>query len=471
MKRLYHILDKIRTQVNKLVIHDLKGEGFFITSERGKVRIDAEGPLGALYGFNHFETRGKSGHLSEQSGRQRPRFPLRPLWLTEGETLAFGQEMSCRIPYPLIKCETEQMLEEFSFHVLSMGYNTLILGDLDDNDQSEVTSSDRLPFSLSQIVTVLKECGLQVIIKPILKKNDFECIERILKDMQHRIPDLYGIFWSANFLRKSESLAIDLAIEEMQRVETFLNPGISLIYFLKTENQEKGKRQAAWIPDLLDQAGKKTIIAFPAVAGHPDALHRSLHPLWTALRESPDISSTPLLPIASVAPLKLEGGSISIFPLQLLSALFSRCYRHPFAGLAIRASTIFEKDSLFQFPLWVSGQAMWSSLTVELLAETWFQAFGKNESCPRLFEDAFRIALEIGRLDELSKRPEGHCSDEIRLISAQLNVQLTTMEKMLSPCLQAEFVLSFVNEARRCLIHLLEAANLSTANIPLANFN
>lgn len=178
--------------------------------------------------------------------------------------------------------------------------------------------------------------------------------------------DVEGLFWESALLQPDfapfDLTLFDAVCQELKQVEEMKK---EVIFYVPSN----GERQH-WLSDLVDRAGPRTTIAFSAVAGEPAADHLPLHPFWETLRSSPDVSSTPLLPILNIGAVK-QGECLCALPFDQLEQVLPRLERHTFAGFIGLTKHVPEELGLLHLSLWAAGQSLWHRKAPKLSAETW----------------------------------------------------------------------------------------------------
>ena len=153
------------------VVKEGKGESFYAEYAAGKVRIDAESPLAAVYGIHQISAAVKSGHLPEFLGNNTPRFPLRCFWVETEQYLPITSQIQVGIPQFFSKLA---WLERFCREVIALGFNAIVLGDKKDSNGIHSQSFDG-SISFKQLCSTLHAFGIKVIVKPTWKDLENRC--------------------------------------------------------------------------------------------------------------------------------------------------------------------------------------------------------------------------------------------------------------------------------------------------------
>lgn len=390
-------------------------EAFSCNYAGGIINLQADSDLAVIYGIHHLNIGLASGHFSEFLGDWRPRFALRPLWI--GCDLDVDLESSSHIPVslrlPKLLCGSEvnglsgqngqgqgqRQLDRLCERVLELGYNAIVLGALDNTSRASTANfghSGSGTIDIQAICTHLHTYGLKVILKP--NKPSGRCpldaiqaasIQQYIKNFLEKVPYFDYLLWEGDFLHPdcflhpsaAEATQLELVQAEVALVEKALTeskegekPPPSLIYYVPSPDLSTAEQQVAWLQELCDRVGNKTIIAFSAVSGEPWSDHQPPHPFWESLRKSPDISSTALMPIINTGAARQGDGLWPTLTLDLSERYLTRCTRHQFAGAITLVNHLPEKGALLDCSLWVCSQMLWKNRSAALLAETWFSA-------------------------------------------------------------------------------------------------
>lgn len=472
-----------------------RSEAFSVQYAGGEICIKADNPIAAAFGTRSLITGVSSGHFAEFLGDWRPRFPLRPLWLGCEVDVSLTSRIGISVPAWMRQEKGDSPhFESFCRRILELGYNSILLGNLDG---AFVTSPEDSSFNLEALCVAFREYGLKVILKPNLSftgelKNSGRCplnppyiaaIQEALGDFQGKAPSIDYIFYEGRFQHPDciqhplalDATQIELVQAELKMLETSLQGKVGLIYYVPATDETTATHHASWLSALCDFAGNKTILAYSAIAGSPWEDHRSPHPFWETLRQSPDVSATPLMPIVNIGAVRQGEGLWPTLTLDLVERYFSHCHRHHFAGAISLIGQLPKEGALLDCSLWVAAQVMWKEQSVRLLAETWFRAQRPDLDFP-VFADALRdirsISADLSFLRSLHN--ENHrdliSSEECRTIAASLLARLKHLQfqfekeeksrlKRSEKPTYYDYFSCFVRDARRIVLHFLQRFN------------
>lgn len=403
-----------------LSIKEKKREGYTSSYAGGKLSIIANSPLAQAYAISQMGTAIQARHLAEYLGDITPLFPLRPLWLKAPIEIPLTEHLSLHLPEFMLAEDAQLLLPRLCKRLIECGYNSILIGTYQSNWELNNTPSTST-LDLKSIIQQLHDHGIQVILKPNFK-NDFSTkapckskhdLELALDSLFLEYPTIDALFWESLWQTDAyhddesslDSTDAEIALSEIKLLESCIQERSKLIFYMAAPLASKKEtvRQAKWIVSLLDDMKKNSILAFNAVSGSAFDDHASNNPLWDILRESPDCSSTPLLPILNAGLVKQGEGLWPVTNFDLLERFLPRCTRHPFAGIVSIASHLPQAGSVLDCNLWVAGQSLWRSLPPELLAETWFKAFRPEENpafCLQVMKKARSIALSLTALSK-----------------------------------------------------------------------
>jgi len=357
------------------VIKEEQGQGFTAKYSCGTVSLNANNSLGALYGLHQIQTAIRSDHLQDFLGENTPRFPLRPLRLSSSMNHTVSPNVSLSFPEIL---RTDQEIDQLCKMVIEFGYNAIILG-----SQSLIASNND-PIDLSRALACIKDFGIRLIVQPTLtpipslptssccplNPSFQDWVQRAITDLFHHLPEIDAILWKSYCLEPDyfnseearDATSADLVTSEVQLIENLLPEGASLIYHLPALDLEMAEGQSRWFSMFCDDVGPSTAIAFSSRINE-----QLLHPFWKTLRQCPDVSATPLIPM-----LQMDDDQAQLDQVQ---EVLARCRRHRFAGVIGQVNQLPEKADALHEKLWVLGQALWRDLPPQLLAETWAAAY------------------------------------------------------------------------------------------------
>lgn len=422
-----------------LSIKDTKGEGYSASYSAGKLSIIANSPLAQAYAISQMGAASHARHLAEYLGETSPRFPLRPLWLKAPIEVVLTANSRIHLPEFMLAEDAQLLLPRLCKRLIECGFNAIIIGTHLHSWTLNSTAS-AATVDLNAIIQQLHDHGIQVILKPnftteLAAKAPVKSqplLEVALQELFEQYPSIDALFWESLWQTEAyqdgesalETTDAEIALTEIQLLEKCIQGRSKLIFYMAAPNATKKEtiRQAHWIVSLLDDMGKDSVLAFNAVSGSAFDDHACDNPLWECLRESPDSSSTPLLPILNSGLVKQGEGLWPITNFDLLERFLPRCSRHHFAGVVGLASHLPQAGSVLDCNLWVAGHALWWPLPPALLAETWFKAFRAEESftfCLQIMKKARFIALSLTALPK-----ENLAADEAKICGDSLMANL-----------------------------------------------
>ncbi|MBA3237703.1 MAG: hypothetical protein H0T62_05045 [Parachlamydiaceae bacterium] len=397
-----------------------KNESFRSSYSAGKLTIEAGSPLAQIYAICQLNIASKACHLADYLGESHPRFPLRPLWLKANIEIPLSPHMTLHLPDFMLAEDASLLLPRFCKRLLECGYNAILIGTQVYSKTTPIpspqsTSSPDLKAMLQQF----HDHGIKVILKPsiALDSHTFSFFEQKVQTLLmtsidtlfQLFPDIDAFFWESLWQTEAyrshatafESTDPEIVLSEVRLLEKCLKKQAKLIFYLPNSSEKEAYQQVRWLPSLVDDMGPGSILAFNAVCGALYDDHENNHPLWNALRESPDTSATPLMPILNVGLIKQGEGLWPTTNFELIDRFLSRCYRHQFIGAIGLTGHLPQAGSVLDCNLWVLGQSLWRNLPVTLLAETWFKAFRPKENplfCLKIMALARSIALDMSFL-------------------------------------------------------------------------
>lgn len=415
-------------------IRQNKEESFDARYDGGVVTLNAENSLAAAFGISQIITGVLSGHLSECLGTQKPKFVLRPLWLSQQETFS---------PRRLIE----------------LGYNALVIS-------AEIPEAEQISLK-----NLCSDHGIKWILAFESKSHGtpstcpldpaFSEYYQNLGKTKLFIPPDY-VLWESRLSLKGfhrysaaeECTTLDLLKAELAFAEQLIPKKSKLIYYLPVVKGLSLEKQAIWFKELIFSTKSQTCFSFSAYSGDPIDDHQKLHPFWTYLRKAIDPIEIDLLPIMNAGMIETGEGLWPTIAYEVIDEVFPRMERHRFIGAITKAKKIPQGRGFLDCSLWMAGQAMWKSASSNQLLETWLRAYYPKESileCMRGVILARRISQEIRRMS-------GH--EEIRGMAEALFLQL----KQLPKTVLQDYFTYFKRDARRLIFLELHKMNFPSTS-------
>ncbi|MCE5316664.1 MAG: hypothetical protein LLG04_04795 [Parachlamydia sp.] len=377
---------------------------------------------------------------------------LRPLWLKSDRLVPLNNGVSVAVP--------SVWLPQCSDRLRELGYNALLLGVRGEVPQE--SASSWIPGDIPLLIKPYfdtRGCPLD----PSWRGRMIPCLDTLCR----RIPNLCGIFWESGLLdpsysshsSASDATLADMVFEEMRILERAIDGRTRLIFYVPAD---KVGRQAGWISSLCDEAGGETSIAFSSVKGHPWHDHLPLHPLWEVLAASPDVSSTPLMPIVNLGMVGMGNGLWPCVPFDLFERCLARCVRHPFEGPIVLADQLPGKGGALECSLWMGAQEG----SAEFLSGKWLRSRRQDldyEAWRTLMRKTREIAIEIRSLVEQGRKQEHNrlLLDSLLARLKFLKCHFETQEKSQQLPTLFDYFCGFVCEAGTRLIESAHSLNVS----------
>jgi hypothetical protein len=407
---------------------DFSGERYF-SQLAGRV-LTLEGNGGSLLqGMAMLDTALKSRHIADYLGEREAQFPCRWLHL-----------------YPDSVYSSEEAL---CLRLLQLGYNGVIM--------------DTVPSDLQ----VFKGLGIKVIVK--VNSPDSCPFDEEWDPGLSALKGVDGVYWEGTYARPEynkhrqarDCLQIDLAIRELQELENRLEDTCELIYGIDPQGA------VDWIPELMDEAGSKTMLAFSSLDGSPSLDHLNYSHLWEVLRELPDTSATKLLPILNMGGVGQGEGFWPVIPIGPLDYAISHMRRQPFAGGIVLTRHLSRQGTFLDASLWVAAQSLWGGFSIPLLLETWCKAYYPELFSLDLLTDFWKVSRRLSGL----KVPGSFSTEECRVQSESLLGELNRLQGVVkslnhshSSLLQDYFTF-FSRDARRLILHFLQNNHAPMVNV------
>ncbi len=398
-----------------------RAEGYTSSYQQGVLTIVGNNASSLIHGVATLSVAVKSGHFPDFLGERKPRYPLRPLHYCR-EWEGISKEKVC-------------------LRILELGYNAIIVETLPKDPQ------------------LFKDFGIKIILKMKAPKATPFDSEWSLSSisMEH----IEAVFWDATYMEPEflkhpsarDFLQMDLALLEIQRLEETLPAECQIIYALPQMKSYEA------VPSFLDEVSTRVLIAFSSMNG--------AHPLWELLRESPDSSTTPLLPILNMGTVDQGEGLWPLIPLDLLEQAHDRMKRHRFLGAIILTKDLPKQGTFLDGSLWVAAQTLWGELTPSLLLETWCKAYHPSLSNLELLRDLSRVGKRLSALEDLGELKTEECRIYSESLISEINrlqVEISSIKKEPSPSI-VDYFTYFARDARRKILHFLQANHAPMVNV------
>ncbi|MCB1135561.1 MAG: hypothetical protein KDK78_04765, partial [Chlamydiia bacterium] len=373
-------------------------------------------------------------------------------------------------------------------------YNSLLLA---CRTQDLVEDCETLNYSMRELLHSLRQLGIRVFVQPEpLSPNEDRAgacplrgevrgmIKLMLEDLQRALPGIDGIYWTSLLPAPSymtdpfarEALLYDVLLAELRLLESSLEADQSLIFSVPFSTPEHAELLSTCLQELCDDAGARTQIAFPALAGDPAELHRSEHPLWNSLHSSPDLSATGLLPIVNAGAVSHGAGLWPSLPLRQLDTVFSNAEGTNVAGAIVLADKIPSKHGLAHCSLWACGQRLWRPLGIGRLMETWCKAYRPDWSTEKLAQiiaTASELDTALSRLEDFAqtglRKDEDPSPHRTRIESLVSRLNAFGLEGLVDDTqvrsTLEDYTTFFVRDSKRRIHQVLTRLNLSMASV------
>lgn len=429
---------KMQPRIQMGAIRQNKEEAFRALYDAGIVTLDAENSLAAVFGFSQIITGVLSGHLPDYLGEKKPRFHLRPLWLSS--------------------------FEKFSpRRVIELGYNAIVL------------PMDILNEEMVAVRALCKDHGIKIIwaMENLHRQETIPTcpfdgkFKEYYQEYFHSKQDVSSdyIFWESKIGAPRfdhhplaiEATILDLLIEELKFLEANVSQKSRLIYYLPIVKGHSHEKQAVWLKGLIENASPFTTISFSAYSGKNCDDHLNLHPLWSYLRNSVDPVGISLLPIINAGAVNTGEGLWPTPSIEAIDQVLARMERHRFVGAIAKSRKLPAGRGFLDCSLWITGQSLWQKATAHQFLETWLKAYRPGEDtskCIEVIVEARTIAMEIRSMSEVSN------NDNLKLHAESL---LLRLRKLPTDVLK-DYITFFKRDARRNIFYALQQKNIPTTS-------
>lgn len=357
---------------------EMQQEAFTCQYHAGEVHIHASNERTAAYALSLIPMYAQAGHLGELAESWQAALPVRPLLLVGDQLVAISDEVACFFPVHLIPLidDTEEAIGNWAAELVSLGYNAVIF-----TKATQVADSSSFTGNFARFVSVLQNLGLAVGIQPTSNPSRILSVQQLVRRTMQQFPAINYLYWVHNslnmeqltVLQKRRFTSYELALQEVQQIETLLPNNCRLIFCVEPKDLEQACKQSLWLSDLGDQLRPSSYLAFPALAGPVQCVHPSLHPYWQQLKRSVDCLGTRLLPIVNAGAIGIGEGYWPVLTTHLIESILPRMRRHAFSGIACLAAGIPRQAGFARANLWIWGTTQWQPFHGSCLAETWFQ--------------------------------------------------------------------------------------------------
>lgn len=441
-------------------------ESYHASYAAGMITIKAHSYLGAIHALQRIEVGIASHHLLDFLGEAAPCYKIRPLW--------FKQSIK-----PLES--DSQKMHSFCKRILELGYNAVLIENW-ENDPS-----------LKSFFHQLHGYGLKLIIKPALFNRKEESVSPIsnhyrlfIKDFFHVLPQTFDyLFWESSWQHpeftadpSAETFTLpELVLAEARLIQKHMQDK-DLIFYVPAADENAAQQAALWMPSLADDLGKKSILAFSAVAGDPHSSFLPPHPFWEQLRQKLHPSTAALMPILNVGCSKMGEGLWPVLAYDVVDEFRARCRHGFFVGIVSAATQLPGEGGFHECNLWVASQSYWNQqIPVSLLVETWFCAFRSDWNLTivaPLLEQIRSLSKRLEFLKYLTheKHRDKISSPECRSFAESILVQLKEIEmqlekeekkrwKKIERTTLFEYFTFFAADARRIIRYVMQCFNIA----------
>lgn len=414
--------------------HD--NESYHSSYAGGTVKLQATGASASVFAVRELMIGKKSGHTAEYLGDFQPRFSLRPLWMScDCEVDVNGVKIY--LPHYLV--EDPHKVHLMCCRLLELGYNALVFG----GSGKKSGSTD-----LEHLFQEIRQYGIKIILK--------------CEDIPGHLPFDYLLKESKDFENKSKNTQLEKIVREVKKIESLGSP---LIFYLDARTESEAQRQSRWMSELCDEMGVESLLAFPSV------VEGKLHPFWEVLRVSPDVSSTPLLPVVNMGNVGCGDGLWPSLNLRLLNKVFGHMQRHVFAGVIGVINQLPKREGLLDCTLWAAAQFLWKRQRIEQAVETWFLAHHPEMEYSKYFEVIDDLVHEIHALKRMGERT----SEESKVIAESLIARLKEIQVKLeveerkrlkkTGISLHDYFVYFERDARRLILQFLQKHHVALASL------
>ncbi len=207
----------------------------------------------------------------------------------------------------------------------------------------------------------------------------------------------------------------ELIVEEMQELE---QGGVPLFYEVRNRKEFQA---------VVDRASAQTHIVFPAAASF---MEDELGPseIWSTLAGRESTIETPLLPLINMGGLRLGEALWPTLHIDLLRNYIPRMKRHNFVGAAMLTPHIPEEGSLLEGNLFMASQALWRDAPFDLTAECWLSAQGEKTPLS-FFEKNRQLALQLSRLRAFAEKKAPLDPKEARVLADLTYAMILEVQK------------------------------------------
>jgi hypothetical protein len=402
----------------------------------GTIKLKAMGAIAPAFAIRELIIGTRSGHNADYWGACEPKFKLRPLWIGCDTDVPIGD---CAIGVPHYLIENSENVETFCQRLIELGYNAVVFG-------KKGTDLKKAHADIHALFRLLRNYGVKTIIRIEDKVPDIECDYIFCESQKDRV--------------RSKETEVERKLGEVKKLESLGKP---VIYFLNAEGVDDAQRQKQWMSELCDEVGPKTILAFPGM------VDGRLHPYWNTLREMPDASSTPLLPIVNIGNVGFGEGLWPSLNIHVLKKVFSQMRRHEFAGIIGIVNQLPKREGLLDCTLWAASQFLWRGEVLERSVESWFLANKWEYTLD--FERVDRLVSDLQELrikDELSA-DEAKASVEsfvAQLKEIQVKLGIEERKKLKKDDLSFyDYFIYFERDARRLIVQFLQKHHVALASV------
>ncbi len=356
---------------------DSKGRGeSFSIEQKGRVFLmKVESHLAKSYALSRLQSGLKSGYIRDVVGKSNPQFEYRPLWITKTKRFTLPSLLEIDLPDWVDEVLHDEALlldtiHELVLEAIDCGMNMLFFAPC-EGEAVEVAKNPLSWKALRLVLDFIKEQEIRVGLH--FSSPPYQADAH--KSWSDAIAVLYSSFdyliihQGALSLPAGDKTQWEQAKEEIHIIERSIK--VPLVYVLKQQDDNGGKRQAEWMPRLSKEISPATLLFFSATLYAPFSFSTTLHPYLMKLSTELVGSFDTIIPWLSVSEIVLsDGESIPYFGMDLIEEVVGCQRENRLHGAALAVRAVASPHSLPRLAAWVIGQRMWQfQSTARLIKE------------------------------------------------------------------------------------------------------
>ncbi len=407
---------------------------------RDRVIVSAKEPHQLFSVASCLEVAAKADHLKDFCGPIEPLIAKR--WIQWSPALLLQLDNSEDLMAELLKAASS---------ALEMGYNAIFIGEgFGHKKERSFLSHHRFVELATCAVATAQAMNMQIGIDITrFEVDDGKLLKRFF--FEHSIAYAFHAHLEETFGQREGLLRDEKLLLGLKTLRSFLAEQTVIVAHLIDQHYGDQKILSA----LVARLPRNCQLSFCAFGESPDQIFGSPHPIWNALRSQSMRGPLPLIPIFNPGQSGWGGGLWPTLPVLEWGGLIQRAAKEGFASILALTPQLPRGDGFLRASLWIFGQSMWRSLSMEDLWETWRKAQRPDWSMSQKAQQhLLQLSKTLQRL--IARKTDGCDLNDIKALRSGIALLRLRISDMVNgePLLEAAHL--FLTDARHLLIAALQ---------------